>query len=119
MRQCNGVRITTDRIFTEGKVTSIQAAKFDYLGDFNYIVYASRNKYNLTTTNQVNARELVGSLKIYSPRHKEAIYDVEIPFYNVYKREKYWVAFCLKGGHGLNKGGVTVSDPGALFLKKP
>lgn len=44
---------------------------------------------------------------------------MDLPFYDGYKREKYWVAFCLKGGHGVNKEGLTLSDPGALFLNKP
>jgi len=51
MRQCNGVRLTADRASSGGKLTSVQAAKFDYIGDFNYLVYASRNKNNLATSN--------------------------------------------------------------------
>jgi hypothetical protein len=44
---------------------------------------------------------------------------VDLPFYDGYKREQYWVALCLKGGRGINKDGLTLSDPGALFLNKP
>lgn len=42
-----------------------------------------------------------------------------MPFYDGNKREKYWVAFCLKGGHGVNKEGLALSDPGSLFMIKP
>jgi len=69
MRQCNGVRLTADNAITEGKLVSTQAAKFDFVGDFNYLIYASRNKFNLTTAKNVNSKELVGNLKIYAPRH--------------------------------------------------
>lgn len=119
MRQCNGVRLSSDRSSSDGKLTSVQAAKFDFIGDFNYLIYASRNHYNLTTKNPTKQRELVASLKIYSPRHNQAVYEVELPFSNATTAEKFWVAFCIKGGSGMNNEGVTVSDPTTLQRKKP
>lgn len=56
MRQCNGVKLTSDSLSTDDRVTQIQAAKLDYIGDFDYLIYASRNKYNMTNTNTVNTR---------------------------------------------------------------
>jgi hypothetical protein len=98
MRQCNGVKLTADSLSTDDRVTQVQAAKFDYIGDFNYLIYASRNKYNMTNTNTVNTRQLIATLRIYSPRHDEAIFTVELPFYDGAVKEKYWIGFCLRGG---------------------
>ena len=42
MRQCGGVRMTTDKLITNGMITTIQAIKFDSIGDFNYLMYTSR-----------------------------------------------------------------------------
>jgi hypothetical protein len=119
MRQCNGVKLTADSLSTDDRVTQVQAAKFDYIGDFNYLIYASRNKYNMTNTNTVNTRQLIATLRIYSPRHDEAIFTVELPFYDGAVKEKYWIGFCLRGGQGINPQGVTVSDPGSLYVDQP
>jgi hypothetical protein len=62
---------------------------------------------------------LEASLMIYSPRHSDPIYQVDLPFYNAEVREKYWIGFCLRGGRGINENGVSVSDPLALFMNKP
>ena len=43
MRSCNGVTLTTDSLSTNGKITTIQVAKFDKIGDFDYMVYAERS----------------------------------------------------------------------------
>jgi len=43
MRTCNGVTLTTDSLSTNGKITTIQVAKFDKIGDFDYMVYAERS----------------------------------------------------------------------------
>ena len=48
MRQCNGVRLTTDRIYSEERLLTVQASKFDFIGDFSYLVFASRSDVNLT-----------------------------------------------------------------------
>ena len=89
------------------------------MGDFDYLVYASRNKYNLTTTNTINTRSLVANIKIFSPRHTEAIYEVDMPFYNGQLKGKYWVAFCLNAAKGINKDGVRITDPAALSIDRP
>lgn len=36
--------LTTDNYMTDGLVQTIQALKFNKVGDFNYMIYASRNK---------------------------------------------------------------------------
>jgi len=102
MRQCNGVKLTADHAIYDGRISQVQAVKFDYIGDYEYLIYASRNKFNMTNTNTVNARQLTASLKIFAPRHEEAIFTVELPFYNGDLKEKYWIGFCLRGGQGIN-----------------
>jgi hypothetical protein len=54
---------------------------------------------------------LVANIKIFSPRHTEAIFEVDMPFYNGQLKEKFWVAFCLKASKGINNEGVRVTDP--------
>ena len=49
-RQCNGVKMTADSFSTDNRVSTIQAIKFDKLGDFNYMVYASRSLQTVETT---------------------------------------------------------------------
>lgn len=44
LRQCNGVKLTTDKYSSGDTIKSIQALKFDHIGDFQYMIYASRNK---------------------------------------------------------------------------
>ena len=43
-RQCSGVVLTSDSYMTNGLVKTIQALKFSKVGDFNYMIYTSRNK---------------------------------------------------------------------------
>lgn len=59
------------------------------------------------------------TIRIYSPSHKGPVYEVNLPFYDVNIKEKYWIGFCFRGGRGVNYHGVTVSDPSALYLNKP
>lgn len=42
-----------------------------------------------------------------------------LPFYKNEVKEQFWIGFCLRGGHGINYDGVSVSDPNALRLDKP
>lgn len=119
MRQCNGVELTTDKISSDGKITQIQAAKFNKVGDFNYMVYASRNKEVDKGNKGAKNTELLATLQIYSPRHKGPVYEVYLPFYTSSHKEDFWIGFCLRGGHGINYDGVSVSDPHALRLEKP
>jgi len=39
-----------DSFSTDNRVSTIQAIKFDKLGDFNYMVYASRSLQTVETT---------------------------------------------------------------------
>ena len=39
LRQCNGVRMTADALVDKDSFKTIQAVKFDEIGDFNYMVY--------------------------------------------------------------------------------
>ena len=102
-----------------GAVSHIQAAKFDYLGDFDYMVYASRSKTSEAKTAASKNVQIEATLSIFAPRHKQAVYEVSLPFYNADIQEKYWIGFCLRGGQGINFNGVSVSDPNSLFLNRP
>lgn len=58
-------------------------------------------------------------MQIFSPEHDGPVYEVNLPFYQADVREQYWIAFCFRGGHGVNSQGITVADPSALYLEKP
>lgn len=49
--------MTADSFSTDNRVSTIQAIKFDKLGDFNYMVYASRSLQTVdkTENNQKNS----------------------------------------------------------------
>jgi hypothetical protein len=119
MRQCNGVRMTTDNMIHDGLKEGIQAAKFDYLGDFTYIVYASKSKLKTSLFGNQTDKELTAKLQIYSPMHDRAVYEVAMPFMNEHHQDKYWVAFCIRGGQGINQQGISIADPGATSPEKP
>lgn len=119
MRQCNGVRLSADEFSSESKLQQIEAVKFDKVGDFNYMVYASRTKKVEANPNHIQDSPLLATLQIFSPRHQGPVYEVNLPFYTSTIKEKYWIAFCLRGGRGINNNGVTVSDLKALYLDKP
>jgi hypothetical protein len=38
--------MTIDRLISDGAITTIQALKFDYIGDFDYLIYMSRSSFN-------------------------------------------------------------------------
>ena len=119
MRQCNGVRLSADEFSSDNKLQQIEAVKFDKVGDFNYMVYASRTKKVVSNHNHLQDSPLLATLQIFSPRHIGPVYEVNLPFYTSTIKEKYWIAFCLRGGRGINNNGVTVSDLKALYLDKP
>jgi len=80
MRQCNGIKMTMDSLSSEGRVIQIQAAKLDVIGDFNYIVYASKSTFNLTNKAQATQRPIIAQLQVFSPHHKHAVYSINMPF---------------------------------------
>lgn len=49
--------MTADSFSTDNRVSTIQAIKFDKIGDFNYMVYASRSLQTVETneSNQKNS----------------------------------------------------------------
>ena len=81
MRQCNGVRLTADYYRSDNQLTQIQAAKFDSIGDFDYMVYASRNKKVVPNTKNAKNSQLEATLQIYAPHHMKPVYEVNLPFY--------------------------------------
>jgi hypothetical protein len=48
MRQCNGVRLASDQFVDKDNYKTIQALKFDSVGDFNYMVYTRRAMKNIS-----------------------------------------------------------------------
>ena len=58
-------------------------------------------------------------MQVFSAGHTGPVYEVNLPFYQPNIREKYWLAFCFRGGKGLNSRGITVADPSALYLDQP
>jgi hypothetical protein len=111
-RQCNGVKMTADSFITDNKLSTVQAIKFDKIGDFEYMVYASRSIQTVPNPGgAIKNSELEATLSIYSPRHNAPVYSVDLPFYNADIKEQYWIGFCYRGGRGVNFHGVTVSDP--------
>lgn len=59
------------------------------------------------------------TLQVYSPRHNKAMYEVHLPFFSSEVDDQFWIAFCLRGGQGVNYNGVSVSDPNSLYVTKP
>jgi hypothetical protein len=45
---------------------------------------------------------MLGNLKIYSPCHDKELYEASLPFYKDDIEDKFLLAFCIKGGHGVN-----------------
>ena len=119
MRQCNGVRLTADKILDGDRFATIQAMKFDRIGDFNYMVYTRRYLRNATASALDRDMSLMATLQVYAPLHSGPVYEMNLPFYTPDIEEKYWVGFCLRGGQGINFNGFSIADPNALFLNKP
>ena len=97
----------------------MQAVKFDKIGDFDYMVYSKRNINKFAATGKERNQQVMAHLQVFSAEHAGPVYEVNLPFYQASIREKYWIAFCFKGGQGINSRGITVSDPSALYLDKP
>ena len=74
-RQCNGVKMSSDSFLTDNKMSTVQAIKFDKIGDFRYMVYASRSIQTVDNKDaKIKNMELEATLSIYSPRHDEPVY---------------------------------------------
>jgi len=110
-RQCNGAKLTADSQITNGVLTSIQAVKLSKVGNFDYLIWASQNKFNLTTINETRKKTLFGSLKVYAPHHSEPIFSVNLPLFT--NEDQKWAGICFKGNN------FTVSDPNPLTNNRP
>lgn len=83
------------------------------------MVYSKRNIQKFQGTGKERSQQVLAHMQVYSPEHPGPVYEVNLPFYQADVREQYWIAFCFKGGHGINSKGITVADPSALYLEKP
>jgi ABC-type uncharacterized transport system involved in gliding motility auxiliary subunit len=54
--------------------------KFEKLGRFNYLIWASIDTQTMAKTMEATNKPLIGSLKLYAPFHQEAIFELQIPF---------------------------------------
>lgn len=78
-RECNGVKLTADNQISDGRLTKMQAAKFKKVGDFNYLVYVSKNHFNLTSAKHVNQREIMATLQVYTSNYQEPAFSIDLP----------------------------------------
>ena len=66
--------MTADSFITDNKMSTVQAIKFDKIGDFEYMVYASRSLQTVDNSDsKIKNMELEATLSIYSPRHDEPV----------------------------------------------
>ena len=92
------------------------------------MIYASKNRYNLPAGGTNQTKELLANIQIFSPHQNMPVFQVDLPLEYLggqtlsdssQMSDKYWLGFCLRGGQGINKNGVSVSDPTALSNDKP
>lgn len=76
MRSCNGVTLTTDSLASEGKLTTVQVARFDKIGDLNYMIYAERAMKRMPNKDNVKQMQLEATIQIYAPNHAGPVYSV-------------------------------------------
>jgi hypothetical protein len=93
--------------------------KFDRVGDFDYMVYAERSVKRMANKDNIKQMALEATVQIYAPRHSGPMYSVELPALNTDARERFWVAFCMRGGRGINFDGLTLADPDPMLSRKP
>lgn len=86
-RQCNGVRLTQDSYDTDSQFVTVQAAKFDKIGDFDYMIYSKRNIQKYQGTGKERQQQVLGQLQIFSPEHAGPVYEINLPFYEPDIRE--------------------------------
>ena len=81
--------------------------KFDYIGDFQYIVYVSLFHHRTSpkaTTNQapeLTLSESQAQLKVFAPYYSWPVYIFEVPAQAANPTYNYWTAFCFDGKGGL------------------
>jgi hypothetical protein len=56
---------------------------------------------------------------VFAPEHTGPVYEMELPFYDPDLQEPFWIGFCLRGGQGFNKNGLSSADPNSLFATRP
>ena len=75
---------------------------FDWIGDFEYIVYVSLYPQQYPQA-EVTLAESEAELKVFSPYHSWPSLSFQIPAHQPDSRYTYWSVFCLSGKNGLKK----------------
>lgn len=74
------------------------------------MIFTSLHEQKKNVSEQETIQPLGANIKVYSPKHDEVLFETTMPFMNEDQDERFWVAFCLRGGRGINTNGVTVAD---------
>jgi len=82
MRECGGVRLLSDTV--GGGDKGADAVKFDYIGDYQYLVYVSLYKHASSpkqgyTQQDVSLSESQAQLKLFAPYYQWPVYIFDIP----------------------------------------
>lgn len=82
--------------------------KFDYIGDYQYIVYVSLYKHKATSpraypnvTQDLSLAESKAQLKLFAPYYSWPVYVFDIPAAPATSTNNYWTVFCFNGVDGL------------------
>ena len=83
------------------------------------MVYTRRAIKNITSSSNEKDVALQATIQVFAPEHQGPVYEMELPFYDPELQEPFWVGFCLRGGQGFNKNGLSSADPNSLFKTRP
>ena len=82
--------------------------KFDYIGDFQYIVYVSLFKHKNASPRadkdnlpDLTLAESQAQLKVFAPFYTWPVYIFEVPARQADPTYNYWTVFCFEGKSGL------------------
>jgi hypothetical protein len=83
------------------------------------MIYASKQDAVRNATDSESFQPIDAKVQIFSPRHDEALFETTMPYINDDQDERFWIAFCIKGGTGINSNGVTVADQTSVMQMRP
>jgi hypothetical protein len=103
MKHCGGVELLTDSQNSGEKGADV--IKFNYIGDFQYIVYVSVYQGpkgpKAGPSDELSLSESQAQIKVFAPYYAWPIYTMEVPSLSNAGDNKYWSAFCFSGQSGL------------------
>jgi hypothetical protein len=107
MHYCGGVKYMADTV--EGGDRGADVIKFEWIGDFEYIVYVSLFHPKQDQSSHINPQkeltlsESLAELKVFAPFHSWPVYIFNVPAKAADPRYTYWAVFCISGKEGLKK----------------